>query len=310
MRTSVISTSPEFEAEVEWMITQRCNYSCTYCSSYNNNIPFLFKSMNQYKEVFSYLSEYFGNKRIKLDFLGGEPMLFKKWYELVNYISEINYIPKITTNLSIPANTYADKLNPNLGRFIAATWHPEFADTKQFEKNCDILYEKGFLRGVDFAAPLYKWDEALQTYFRFCEKFKHERVDFNKLIRIKYEDTGSISIANKYHEYSEEQKKYFTDGGDYDVVVTTTNKDGSITRVKNRVEPGQLNFKGMWCAVGKDRIHITPKGDVYPSACLLNYRKAIMGNIYKQNIIKPKSAIRCPFTACLCGPDQRIEKWA
>ena len=70
-----------------------------------------------------------------------------------------------------------------------------------------------------------------------------------------------------------------------------------------------INFKGMNCAVGKDSIHITPNGDVYPSACLLNYRKARMGNIYKQNIIKPAGAIRCPFVACYCGPDQRIEKW-
>ena len=66
----------------------------------------------------------------------------------------------------------------------------------------------------------------------------------------------------------------------------------------------------MNCAVGKDSIHITPNGDVYPSACLLNYRKARMGNIYRQDIIKPTSSIRCPFVACYCGPDQRIEKWA
>jgi MoaA/NifB/PqqE/SkfB family radical SAM enzyme len=310
MRTNIVSTSPYFQVEVEWMITQRCNYSCTYCSSYDNNVPFLFKSMEQYKEGFSYLSKYFGNRTIKLDFLGGEPMLFKKWYELVNYISEVNYIPKITTNLSVPANTYADKLNPNIGRFITATWHPEFADTEQFEKNCDILYEKGFLNTISFAAPIYKWDKSLQIYLKFCEKYKHERFNFIKLIRIKYENTGSISIANKWHNYSEEQEKYFTDTMDYDVTITTTNKNGSSNTQINRLNATELDFKGMWCAVGRDRIHITPKGDVYPSACLLNYRKAVMGNIYKQNISKPKSAIRCPFTACLCGPDQRIEKWA
>ena len=70
------------------------------------------------------------------------------------------------------------------------------------------------------------------------------------------------------------------------------------------------NFKGMKCAVGFTRLHIRPNGDVYPSACLLNYRGAIMGNIYKKNIVKPKSYLTCPFTECLCGPDIRVEKWA
>jgi len=66
----------------------------------------------------------------------------------------------------------------------------------------------------------------------------------------------------------------------------------------------------MKCAVGRDRLHIKPSGDVFPSACLLNYEKANMGNIYKQNIVKAKNAITCPFNECLCGPDIRIEKWA
>ena len=66
----------------------------------------------------------------------------------------------------------------------------------------------------------------------------------------------------------------------------------------------------MQCAVGKYRLHINPNGDVYPSACLLNYRRAKMGNIYKKNIRKVNKAITCPFSSCLCGPDIRIEKWA
>ena len=92
--------------------------------------------------------------------------------------------------------------------------------------------------------------------------------------------------------------------------------DSKITDLNNKItiydkiDAHSINFKGMNCAVGKDSIHIAPNGDVYPSACLLNYRKARMGNIYRQDIIKPTSSIRCPFVACYCGPDQRIEKWA
>ena len=40
-----------------------------------------------------------------------------------------------------------------------------------------------------------------------------------------------------------------------------------------------------------------------------NYPKAIMGNIYKENLIKPKKGIKCPFDICACGPDVRINKY-
>ena len=40
--------------------------------------------------------------RIKVDILGGEPTLFKKWYELMNWMNTSNFLPKLTTNLSVP----------------------------------------------------------------------------------------------------------------------------------------------------------------------------------------------------------------
>jgi len=75
----IITTSKEYQVEVEWMITQRCNYECTYCASYNNSGDFMFKSLEEYITAFKYLSNHFGNKTIKLSFLGGEPMLYKQW---------------------------------------------------------------------------------------------------------------------------------------------------------------------------------------------------------------------------------------
>ena len=45
------------------------------------------------------------------------------------------------------------------------------------------------------------------------------------------------------------------------------------------------NFKGMSCMIGSRNLFIKPNGDSYPSACLYNYPKAIVGNIYKENLI-------------------------
>ena len=52
----IVTTSKEYQVEVEWMITQRCNYECTYCASYNNSGDFMFKSLEEYITAFRYLS--------------------------------------------------------------------------------------------------------------------------------------------------------------------------------------------------------------------------------------------------------------
>ena len=301
----IATTSEEYQIEVEWMITQRCNYECTYCASYNNSGDFMFKSLEEYITAFKYLSNHFGNKTIKLSFLGGEPMLYKQWPELVNYISELNYLPKITTNLSIPVKSYINKLNKNLGKFIVASWHPEYA-TNEFMNNVQLLNDSNFIRSVSVSAPQEYWNEAMEVLkilkIKYGEKFVH-------LTRIKDEDSQGLSITDKLIDYTPEQEKYFTFHRDYPVEIKITDINNKTT-IYDKIDAHSINFKGMNCAVGKDSIHITPNGDVYPSACLLNYRKARMGNIYRQDIIKPTSSIRCPFVACYCGPDQRIEKWA
>ena len=78
---ALVTKAEEFQVEVDWLITQRCNYTCTYCGSYDNSKPFMFKELPEYINSFKYLSDYFGNKTIKLSLVGGEPMLYKQWPE-------------------------------------------------------------------------------------------------------------------------------------------------------------------------------------------------------------------------------------
>ena len=95
---------------------------CTRCGSYDNNQPFSFKTLEEYIKAFEYLSDRYGNKTIRLNFLGGEPTLFKQWVELINWLSNHNYAPEITTNLSVPVKSYINKLNGYVKEFITASY--------------------------------------------------------------------------------------------------------------------------------------------------------------------------------------------
>ncbi len=296
--------NPKFQVEIDWDITQRCNYSCSYCASYDNAQPFNFKTVNEYIECFKYLSDYFGNKTIRMAFLGGEPTLFKQWVELVNWLVEYNYVLKLTTNLSVPVKTYIDKLNPKLKKFIVASFHTEFADIDVFTKNAKILNDRGFLRRITFLPNPKTWDKSMEQYKKLLTA---GRVSSSK---IKDEFENDISISTGFVDYTEEQLKFFKKVKQTNKYVSLNIDDKIIKPSIQVIRDKYSNFKGMKCAAGFTRLHIKPNGDVYPSACLLNYRGARMGNIYKKNLVKPKSYLTCPFNECLCGPDIRTEKWA
>ena len=96
--------------------------------------------------------------------------------------------------------------------------------------------------------------------------------------------TQGADVTDKEVDYTPEQIEQFTYHRDFTVEFTVTELDGRVTK-SNQLDAHNIDYKGMYCAVGRDRLHIMPNGNVYPSACLLNYNKAIMGNIYKHNII-------------------------
>ena len=296
--------NPKFQVEVDWDITQRCNYSCSYCASYDNSQPFNFKTFDEYRDCFTYLSDYFGNKTIRMAFLGGEPTLFKQWVDLVNWLVEYNYVLKLTTNLSVPVKTYINKLNPKLKKFIVASFHTEFADVDVFVKNAKILNDRGFLKKITFLPNPKTWETSMNQYKKLKQAGK---VNSNK---IKDEFTNDISISSGFIYYTKEQLKFFKTNKQTDKHMKIQMDGKTINPSIQVIRDKYSNFKGMKCAVGFTRLHIKPNGDVYPSACLLNYRGARMGNIYKKNLVKPKSYLTCPFNECLCGPDIRVEKWA
>jgi len=296
--------NPTFQVEVDWMLTQRCNYSCSYCSSYDNNQPFNFKTLEEYVSAFRYLSDRYGNKTIKLNFLGGEPTLFKQWVELINWLSSYNYVPHITTNLSIPVSSYVSKLNGKCLNFIIASFHSEHADLNMFYENAKILNDYGYLDKITIPADPNNWDYTLKCYEKLSE------ITWTSLVRIKNEFTDDISIAGSYLDYTKEQLKVFENTVRDDPYMEVDTGSDIVNPSIATIRLKYSNFKGMNCAVGRDRMHIVPSGDAYPSSCLLNYPKALMGNIFMKNIKVPKKAIKCPFNQCWCGPDIRIEKWA
>lgn len=307
MYKSIKTFTNEYDVEVEWDLTTRCNYSCSYCKSYDNTQPLLLKNIQEYKKVVNYLSSYYPKKIMKIDLLGGEPMLFKEWAELLQYIYDCGHIPKIITNLAIPLNTLRNRVyNKTFGECIDVSFHPEFSNPQAFIDKVKFLYNNGYLKTGGVLMHPNHWNTCIYVY----NELKYtNKVGYSK---IKNEDTNSNSIASGFINYTNEQEDILStpsivSSGRY-TEVTYEDKVETYKTIDDLFANNITNFQGLNCYVGSTRLHIKPNGDSYPSACLLKYAKSKIGNVYKQDLKIINKPIVCPFSFCGCGPDIRIEK--
>lgn len=107
---------------VSWILTRRCNLSCSYCAIVKDyeGKPLEYPNMNTYREMSTfYITETLS--RIKLHnpnafhlFYGGEPMLRKDLHHIINFCNEekINYT--IITNNSDEIQPLIEKLLSNV----------------------------------------------------------------------------------------------------------------------------------------------------------------------------------------------------
>lgn len=287
-----------YEIHIDWEITQRCNYACSYCASYNNELPFQFKKLDEYEDSIKFLRSRIGNKKAKINLLGGEPTLYKDWVDLVDILVKYNFIPTITTNLSVPVEKYIDKLEHK--KVIMPSFHPQFADADVFIQSVIRLREKDLIKNVSIMADTSYWDIVTKVYDALS--------DIAMINKLREEFKSEFEISSGFIEYSKEQEDKIRESikshEDYDIYLG--DKLVTLGQLKSDFN---LNFKGWKCTIGQERFSIMPNGDIFPSACFLNYRMAKIGNLFRKKLKVLNKPVVCPFNHCSCGPDIRIEKW-
>lgn len=117
-RKSIIHNPPLRNLFLE--LTLRCNEHCIHCGSSCgefNNIAEL--SLEQYKKILDDVNRDFDISKIKLDITGGEPLLRKDFFEIMNYANKLGYIWGMTSNGTLINEEVAKKLQKCGMRTIA-----------------------------------------------------------------------------------------------------------------------------------------------------------------------------------------------
>ena len=295
-----------FDLEIDYILTFRCNYDCSYCISHDINHPYLKKSSDEIIEALNFIFKQYLNKKIKLRILGGEPFVYKHFLNLVNELSNNDFLQiVIITNLSISEKTL-HKLKVCKNIFISSSYHPEYSNNKDFVNKMKYLQNNGFKTSC--SVSIHPDEKYLKNSIYVLENLKGNI--FPNFLSSMTE--SNINVFGKSYTYSEKIKsaikKYDNKVHSHDFKYEYIDKTSEIFSISDITINNRDNFKGLLCKAGHDKLHINERGDIFPAACFLNTR-VILGNMFKNTFKKPRSYVTCPFTSCKCTSDLRLTKF-
>jgi MoaA/NifB/PqqE/SkfB family radical SAM enzyme len=264
-----------------WDIHYLCNYQCTYCNALkpgdSNFIEAIYLDVDQWIEIWNGIYDSYGSCEIQLT--GGEPFTYPSIMDLITKLSKIHTL-EFSTNFSWDIEPFIKNIPPNRAR-VGISFHPEFADFKEFLDKASELKKGGFEVWVNYVAypPLL---EGMAKYKQEVEKLG---ICFSIL-----PFTGTYEGRSYPAEYTEEERKFLLILGESDIVNKKT--------IDWKLEKGKNITKGKLCRMGQMYAKIHPNGDTY--RCCGDGGSGCLGNLIKGTFRLLDSPSPCECNQCPC----------
>lgn len=258
--------------EIDWHLTNRCNFSCEYCHPQIKrvlNIKYINeRHYEKYIQAFDRLSS-----SCHILMSGGEPFLFPDFIELCKGLTEKHFI-SLNTNFS--TDNVFDFLNTipaNKVRNILAAIHIEERerlglDLIDFAKKYILAIEKGF----NISAAYVLHPNVLERAEKDIEYLKSLGVD---------------KIAGKVFKGVFEAKRY-PDSFDTFQKDLIFKLSGTYNMTSSYLS-GEMSFKDKLCLAGVSFIKVDVQGNIQRCATI----KEPLGNIFDENLNLHDAAYPC-----------------
>ena len=286
------SSKPIYPAPVlaHLAITNKCNMACKYCSVRNLHKKICSNelSTSQWKKIISKLSNW---GVFQIGFTGGEPTLRKDIIELVYYVHKKGCACNLTTNGWFLDEKLVKELSDaglkqcqvSLDSHILQI-HEKLRGEGSFArviKSIELLKKKGIAVGIDCVVS----KNNIHTIPSFIKWIENNKIKYLTLIKLK---KGDLSDAD-FHKLSPDYSAYSEIIRN--VCLRKTNENPNITldcgstcnlqQVASIEKFSKTPVSG--CPLGHHLICISPNGDIYPCAALLE-KKFHLGNILEDDI--------------------------
>lgn len=288
------SSSPLYPSPIlaHLAITNKCNMACKYCSVRNIHKKIKQEELTteQWKNIIGKLADW---GVFQIGFTGGEPTLRKDIIELARFVSKKGCVFNMTTNGWLLDEKLVDKLvkagmkqcQVSLDSHIPEI-HDNLRGNNSYErviKAINLLKKKKVAVGIDCVVS----KNNLSSIPEFIEWIAKEKIPYLTLIKIKkgdlsYEDF--VKLSPDYKEYSDLIKQIcLREKNENPNITLDCGSVSNIQAVTKKENFSNIPIAG--CPIGHHLICISPNGEIYACAALLE-KNLCLGNILSGDIIK------------------------
>lgn len=292
--------------QVEWIVSNVCNYACSYC------IPDLHDGSSRWPNVEDALEFFWELERLhperpkQLVMTGGEPTM---WPQLINFTDQLpeSYILDISTNGSRTLRFWRDFRENSKFQKVNISAHLADCDVEHLIEVCKILQHHVITTVLVLLLPGYE-----EKYRKLFDRMEEEELNitaFGKGIRdfdahgaiIDYTDEQNELVKRNYRN----RKGMKFPPISINLLVDDQTLDMAHTQ---QFIMNQYNkFPGWKCNIGIDRIVIDQWGYILGATCSTAHQEPI-GKL-GEGFTLPKKATVCQDPVCSCLFDIRITKW-
>lgn len=303
---------------IAWVLGRFCNYACSYCYDFAHSDKVDHFPLEVYKNTLTEIkrqSRENGFNSFFCNFSGGEPSAYKDFLKLAEFFSgdkEAVYNDiAMTTNLSPGLKWWERYINVTAPsgkrRFLAASFHHEFADVNEFTEKCIMLRDAGVRVVINQVMEAKHFDAALER----CEMWRNNNL--NVTVKPQKNKTGNKLLMEDYTpEMIEILKTGFplASRESYTMLhqgVKLWDNEGNIHYIDQSERLNSLDknkFKGWHCEAGFKSVVIRGKHVMRAHSC----SDAYFGNIIDgfQLYKEPK---KCLTNVCITSTDSKLTKW-
>lgn len=324
---------------VNWMLHDRCTYDCSYCPPANKRGKDDWLKITFSKEFVDKLEarliEQGQNKNVIVHFTGGEPTVWPKFIELVDYINSKGWSVDITTNGSRSLDWW--KENAQKFNHISMSYHSEHVDDDEFmEKAKYLATELSYYRFyITVMMNPARWDKCTKFVERLFSGEIITAFDVRPLqpdfgltqIDIQPYTQEQLNFIGEMHNKvrleveriikSNKKFKLFKWWPTNKTAIAVNKRDHYVkvedNGIRTPLSPNELifnkqvNFYNWKCNIGLEQIFINSLGNIHGGTCL---QGQLIGNIQDpDNLVWPTGPTTCKALNCGCYTDIKITKW-
>ena len=255
---------------VYFNLTKNCNLKCIYCYANAGNTAIKDikdQSLEFWQKTIDQLFDL--NKNANINITGGEPTLYKYFWNVVEYAKNRDFKLTLITN---GTNSKEEDIKKYLDYFISIKVSidslREEVNSLTRGKNSlflaknfiDILIENGIKPTIMVVVSKYN----KRYLYELNDKYKSSAI-------IRYQPMYNIGRGDKLNSISISAKDYY-----YSL------KSKNIERMTEDINY-KRNMKYMWCGMGKNVLSIEANGAVYPCQ-LMHHEKFKLGDLNNQSL--------------------------